>query len=65
MDSSYSMGGRPGFEEDKDSDAEDKEKEKVNNTVRTTHGSCGICPSHGVEPLTILPLQKLPHTNPK
>lgn len=35
MDSSYSMGGRPGFEDDKDSDAEDKAKELASNTVCT------------------------------
>lgn len=35
MDSSYSMGGRPGFEDDKDSDAEDKAKELAANTVCT------------------------------
>ena len=28
------MGGRPGFEDDRDSDAEDKAKELANNTVR-------------------------------
>ncbi|CAM9170968.1 unnamed protein product, partial [Laminaria digitata] len=47
MDSSYSMGGRPGFEEDKDSDAEDKEKEKANNTLvfDWTVPSLGSCSS--------------------
>ena len=34
------MGGRPGFEDDKDSDAEDKAKEIANNTV--CYGPCRV-----------------------